>query len=137
MPLSAVRLLETLRPLAPLIPSVEPPLGRIDITERAIWTAATLAIYLSLQSFPIFGANAGHALAMDVADPWAHLRNILGARRGSLAELGVGPIVTAGFLCQAAAAWGWIDVDFGKREDRSLFGLAQKGESCKEPHGAY
>lgn len=65
---------------------------------------------------------------MDVADPWAHLRNILGAKRGSLAELGVGPIVTAGFVCQAAAAAGWIDVDFGKREDRSLFSLAQKGE---------
>lgn len=132
--LSAVRLLESLRPLAPLVPSVEAPIGRIDVTERAIWTAATLALYLSLTSFPLFGANTGHALAMDTPDPWAHLRNILAARRGTLAELGVGPVVTAGFLAQAGAATGWIDVDFGKREDRALFGLAQKGAFDSFPY---
>lgn len=70
---------------------------------------------------------------MDTPDPWAHLRNILASKRGTLAELGVGPVVTAGVLAQAGAAWGWVDVDFGKREDRALFGVFQKGERPRVP----
>jgi protein transport protein SEC61 subunit alpha len=126
----APRLLDTLKPLLPFIPRVEAPLGgRVDVTERAIWTAATLALYLSLLSFPLFGAHEQQQHGMDTPDAWAHLRNIVAAKRGTLGELGVVPVVTAAVGMQAAAAWGWLDVDFGRREDRAVFGAAQKGES--------
>ncbi|KAJ9123491.1 hypothetical protein QFC24_003705 [Naganishia onofrii] len=126
----APRLLDTVKPLLPFIPRVEAPLGgRVDVTERAIWTAATLALYLSLLSFPLFGAHEQHQQhGMDTPDAWAHLRNIVAAKRGTLGALGVVPVVTAAVGMQAAAAYGWLDVDFGRREDRAVFGAAQKGE---------
>ncbi|KAJ9094051.1 hypothetical protein QFC21_006152 [Naganishia friedmannii] len=122
----APRLLDTLKPLLPFIPRVEAPLGRVDVTERAIWTAATLALYLALLSFPLFGAHEQQQHGMDTPDAWAHLRNIVAAKRGTLGELGVVPVVTAAVGLQAAAAYGWLDVDFGRREDRAVFGAAQK-----------
>ena len=43
-------------------------------------------------------------------------------------ELGITPIVTSGMIMQLLAGANLIDVDFGLKEDRALFGSAQKRE---------
>lgn len=43
-------------------------------------------------------------------------------------ELGISPIVTSGMIMQLLAGANLIDVDFSLKEDRALFGAAQK---CK------
>ena len=41
-------------------------------------------------------------------------------------ELGITPIVTSGMIMQLLAGANLIDVDFSLKEDRALFGGAQK-----------
>lgn len=43
-------------------------------------------------------------------------------------ELGITPIVTSGMIMQLLAGANLIEVDFGLKEDRALFGSAQKRE---------
>jgi len=44
-------------------------------------------------------------------------------------ELGITPIVTSGMIMQLLAGANLIEVDFSLKEDRALFGGAQKCES--------
>ncbi|KAJ3208981.1 translocon subunit [Dinochytrium kinnereticum] len=54
------------------------------------------------------------------------MRMILGSSRGTLMELGVSPIVTSAMVLQLLAGAGVVDVDFGVRDERALFGDVQK-----------
>jgi hypothetical protein len=62
----------------------------------------------------------------DSADPFYWMRVILASNRGTLMELGISPIVTAGLVMQLLAGAKIIDVNQGVREDRALFTGAQK-----------
>lgn len=44
-------------------------------------------------------------------------------------ELGITPIVTSGMIMQLLAGAQLIDVDFSLKDDRALFGGAQKRQS--------
>lgn len=46
-------------------------------------------------------------------------------------ELGISPIVTSGMIMQLLAGANLVEVDFNLKEDRALFGGAQKCE-CKK-----
>ncbi|KAI5479020.1 hypothetical protein MNV49_004302 [Pseudohyphozyma bogoriensis] len=54
------------------------------------------------------------------------MRVILASNRGTLMELGITPIITSGMIIQLLAGAGFIDVDYSLKEDRALFGGAQK-----------
>jgi preprotein translocase SecY subunit len=56
----------------------------------------------------------------------AALRIIFASSRGSLMELGIGPIVTAGLILQLLAGSKMIQADMGNSEDRGLFTTASK-----------
>jgi preprotein translocase subunit SecY len=43
-------------------------------------------------------------------------------------ELGITPVVTSGMIMQLLAGAQLIDIDFGLKDDRALFGGAQKCE---------
>jgi len=45
-------------------------------------------------------------------------------------ELGITPIITSGMIMQLLAGANLIEVDFSLKEDRALFGSAQKREFC-------
>merc|ERR1711920_580012 len=60
------------------------------------------------------------------ADPFYWMRVILASNRGTLMELGISPIVTSGMVMQLLAGSKIIDVDQSLKEDRALFGGAQK-----------
>ncbi|MBS7637849.1 preprotein translocase subunit SecY, partial [Candidatus Bathyarchaeota archaeon] len=53
-------------------------------------------------------------------------RVIFASTRGTLMELGIGPIVTAGLIIQLLAGARMIEVDFSNPEDRALFTAASK-----------
>jgi protein transport protein SEC61 subunit alpha len=44
-------------------------------------------------------------------------------------ELGIAPVVTSGMIMQLLAGAQLVDVDFSLKDDRALFGGAQKRES--------
>lgn len=59
-------------------------------------------------------------------DPFGPLRVIFASQRGTLVELGIGPIVTAGLILQVLKGSKMINVDFTKSEDKALFTGASK-----------
>ena len=69
-------------------------------------------------------------LTVDTPDPLYSVRGSIAASKGSLAELGVLPILTSGFTLQLLASARLIDVNFSLKEDRALFGSVRKGEQC-------
>merc|ERR1719446_943458 len=60
------------------------------------------------------------------ADPFYWMRVILASNRGTLMELGITPIITSGMVMQLLAGSKIIEVDQSLKEDRALFGGAQK-----------
>ena len=67
-------------------------------------------------------------MSSDSSDPLYWLRVILASNRGTLMELGVTPVVTSGMIMQLLAGAQLIEVDFSLKDDRALFGSAQKRE---------
>lgn len=71
---------------------------------------------------PIFGVPP----TSQGTDPFGPLRVIFASQRGTLVELGIGPIVTAGLILQVLQGSKMIDVDMAHPEDRALFTGASK-----------
>ena len=61
-----------------------------------------------------------------VNDPFGPLRVIFASQRGTLVELGIGPIVTAGLILQVLSGSKMINIDFTNPQDRALFTGASK-----------
>src|SRR6266511_4262928 len=71
---------------------------------------------------PIYGiTHTGN-----INDPFGPLRVIFASQRGTLVELGIGPIVTAGLILQVLSGSKMINVDFSNPGDRALFTGASK-----------
>jgi protein transport protein SEC61 subunit alpha len=87
-------------------------------------TGMTLFIYLICCQIPLYGVYRTTG-----ADPFYWMRVILASNRGTLMELGISPIVTAGMILQLLAGVGMIEVNQAVREDKMLFTAAQKSTS--------
>ena len=93
----------------------------VPFQSRVMWTAIVLAIFLVSSQIPLYGI-----MSSDSSDPLFWMRVILASNRGTLMELGISPIVTSGMIIQLLATANLIQVDFSLKEDRALFGGAQK-----------
>ncbi|KAI6143726.1 SecY subunit domain-containing protein [Pisolithus tinctorius] len=109
--MSGFRFLNLVRPFLPLLPEVSSP-------DRKV---LTLLIFLVCSQVPLYGI-----MSSDSSDPLYWMRVILASNRGTLMELGISPIVTSGMIMQLLAGANLIEVDFSLKEDRALFGAAQK-----------
>ena len=89
--------------------------------EKILWTVTTLFIYLVSCQIPIYGVQNAKS-----SDPFYWMRVILASNRGTLMELGISPIITSGMVMQLLAGARLIEVNQGLKEDRALFGGAQK-----------
>ncbi len=116
----AGRFLTTFKPLSRFVPEVTPPKRRIGFNEKLFWTAMALVLYLVMSEVPLYGVGLRGGWEL------TYLRVIFASNRGSLMELGIGPIVTAGLILQLLAGSGMISCDFANPEDRSLFTSASK-----------
>lgn len=94
---------------------------QVPFNQKVAWTAVTLLIFLVCSQVPLYGI-----MSSDSSDPLYWMRVILASNRGTLMELGITPIVTSGMIMQLLAGANLIDVDFSLKEDRALFGGAQK-----------
>jgi len=116
----AGRFLSMFAPLSRALPEVSPPARRVGFNEKIFWTAMALVIYLIMSEVPLYG------IAREAAPELTYLRVIFASNRGTLMELGIGPIVTAGIILQLLAGSGMIACDFSNPDDRSLFTTASK-----------
>ncbi len=116
----AGRFLSLFKPVARILPEVKQPERRVRFNEKLFWTALALIIYLIMSEVPLFG------IGREPLGELAALRIIFASNRGTLMELGIGPIVTAGLILQLLVGSAMIQCDMGNPEDRSLFTTASK-----------
>lgn len=114
-------LLDLMANFAKYVPTVEKPAQKPGLYERFFWTALALVAYIVMANTPLYGiatAGAGPNLLI--------VQIIFASNRGTLMELGIGPIVTAGLIMQILAGAKLINIDLSKPEDRKKFTAAQK-----------
>jgi preprotein translocase SecY subunit len=103
------------------IPQVEKPKKKIGLSEKFIWCGIALFAYLVMGQIPLYGVTDAPQF-----DFLAFARVIFAAQQGTLLELGIGPIVTAGLLMQLLKGSELIKLNFKDPDDRSLFTSATK-----------
>lgn len=107
--------------VSPFIPQVEKPKKKITLRNKLIWTGIALLIYFTMGQVQLYG------IIVDPAnDPLAFARVIFAAQQGTLIELGIGPIVTAGLLMQLLKGSNMLKLNFRDPNDRSTFTSATK-----------
>lgn len=116
-----MRFLDLFKPISPYIPEVKPPQRKVPFNTRLLWTLAALIIYLVMTQLPLYGIPQS-----STSDPFATIRIIFASNRGTLMELGIGPIVTAGLIIQLLAGSEIISFDRSDPVDRGLFTTASK-----------
>ncbi|GAG60706.1 unnamed protein product [marine sediment metagenome] len=87
-----------------------------------MWTGIALLAFFVLTQVSLYGMAAGAGQTAF----FGQLRFILASHAGSLMELGIGPIVTAGIIMQLLVGSKIIGLDLSKTEDRALFTGIQK-----------
>src|SRR5712692_8313326 len=84
-----------IKKISAYIPQVEKPKKKISLTEKFVWSGIALFAYLIMGQIPLYGVTSAPQF-----DFLAFARVIFAAQQGTLLELGIGPIVTAGLLMQ-------------------------------------
>ena len=105
------------------MPEVKQPQREVSFKEKFIWTAVVLVIYIIMSNIQLFKPSGPLTTGSD-ALYW--MRIILASNRGTLTELGIGPIVTAGLIMQLLLGSKLINVDMSDPYDRSMFSGSQK-----------
>lgn len=114
------RFIELTGRLGRFIPEVSKPKRKPSLNERLIWTALALIIYLVMGFIDLYG------IPSQTADPLRQLRVLIGGARGTIEELGIGPIITGGLILQLLVGSGLISYDQSSRDDRELFAASNK-----------
>jgi len=116
----AGRFLSLFKPLARVLPEIKVPERKVGFNEKIFWTAIVLIVYLVMSEIPLYG------ISPDIQDQFGQLRVIFASNRGTLMELGIGPIVTAGLILQLLVGSAIIQADMSDPQDRGLFTVASK-----------
>jgi len=114
------RFLSLFKPIGRVLPEIKKPERKVSFNEKIFWTALVLVVFLVMTEVPLYG------IATSAADQFGSLRVIFASNRGTLMELGIGPIVTAGLILQLLAGSSIIKCDMSNSEDRGLFTSASK-----------
>ena len=116
----AGRFLNLFKPIARFLPEIKAPERKVGFNEKLFWTAIVLVVYLVMTEVSLYGVESGPMGEL------AALRIIFASSRGSLMELGIGPIVTAGIILQLLVGSDMIEADMSRPEDRGLFTTSSK-----------
>ncbi|MFH1065064.1 MAG: preprotein translocase subunit SecY [Nanoarchaeota archaeon] len=103
------------------LPEVRGPLQKhLPFKEKLKWTGITLVLFFLLGLVPLYG------LGVNALQQFEQLSIILGASFGSLATLGIGPLVTASIVLQLLNGSGIMKFDMSSSEGKKRFHALQK-----------
>ncbi len=114
------RFLSLFKPIGRVLPEIKKPERKVSFNEKIFWTGLTLVIFLVMSQIPLYGISSS------VSSSFSQLRVIFASNNGTLMQLGIGPIVTAGLILQLLAGSSIIQCDMSNSEDRGLFTSASK-----------
>ena len=104
-----------------VLPEIPKPERKPTLNERFIWTGIALVAYLVMATTPLYGFSGTQANTQ-----LSFLRVVFASTQGTLMELGIGPIVTAGLILQLLVGSDIIKLDMSDSSDRAIFGSATK-----------
>jgi len=116
----AGRFLSLFKPVGRVLPEIKVPERKVSFNEKIFWTALVLVVFLVMTEVPLYG------IPSSASDQFSALRVIFASNRGTLMELGIGPIVTAGLILQLLVGSAIIQCDMSDSQDRGLFTIASK-----------
>ncbi|HII85956.1 TPA: preprotein translocase subunit SecY [Candidatus Bathyarchaeota archaeon] len=116
----AGRFLSLFKPIGRVLPEIKVPERKVSFNEKIFWTALVLIVFLVMTEIPLYGIDPA------AEDQFSALRVIFASNRGTLMELGIGPIVTAGLILQLLVGSAIIQCDMSDPQDRGLFTIASK-----------
>lgn len=102
-----------------VLPEIPKPIRKPTLSEKFIWTGLALIVYMVMSITPLY--HFGNR-----QDQFAFLRVIFASSQGTLTELGIGPIVTAGLILQLLQGSDILRLNLGDPDDRAIFGSATK-----------
>ena len=114
------RFLSLFKPIGRVLPEIKKPERKVSFNEKLFWTGLVLIIYLVMAQIPLYGVSSS------AESQFSSLRVIFASNSGTLMQLGIGPIVTAGLILQLLAGSSIIECDMSNSEDRGLFTSASK-----------
>src|SRR5690348_3006338 len=85
----------SIRTISGYVPQVPKPKKKISLAEKFVWTGVALFAYLVMAQIPLYGVTNSPKF-----DFLQSVRVIFASQQGTLMELGISPIVTAGLLMQ-------------------------------------
>ena len=103
-----------------MLPSVEKPARKLSLYRRLAITGLVLILYLVMADTPLYGVEAAQQSQILL------FNIIFAANAGTLMELGIGPIVTAGLILQILVGAKIVNMDLSNPDDRKRFTAAQK-----------
>jgi len=112
--------LYALEPIVRKLPEVSVPKRHVSFKEKFVWIGIALVGFLVMCRVPLYG------MTKEVTPWFGQLQFILASSVGTLMELGIGPIVTAGIIMQLLVGGKIIGLNMTKPEDRVLFTGVQK-----------
>ncbi|MCS7105225.1 MAG: preprotein translocase subunit SecY [Thermofilaceae archaeon] len=104
------------------VPEIPRPTRKLRLTERLLWTSLILILYMALCQVPLYGIRWSE----QSYQPMLLVQVIMASERGTLMELGIGPLVTAGIVWQLLVGSGIIELDLSTREGRRFYAGVQK-----------
>ena len=113
--------LKLLADIADRFPTVEKPAPKPSLYRRLAWTGVILILYLVMSNIPLYGVPT-----QTIQNTVTLQQIIFASTQGTLMELGIGPIVTAGLILQVLAGAKIIDINLTDPESRRIFTAAQK-----------
>lgn len=118
---SGLKVLEVLRPVLQFLPSVPEPERRVNLRDKLLWSCLVLLLFLVCSQIPLYGIRQVYG-----DDPMYWTRLIMASNRGTLMELGIGPIITASMIIQLLSGSKIIEIDQNDPKQKALLDSTQK-----------
>ncbi len=117
--------LSALARIGEYFPSPPRPARKPDLKRRLFYTFLALVVYYLMASTLVFPL-AAYPEVKGLELP-SIINIVFASSRGSIAQLGIGPMVTAGLIIQILVGAKIIELDLTNPKDRKLFTQAEKG----------
>lgn len=114
-------ILARVEPLLRFIPGVSKPETKLPFQERFRWSLIVLVIFLVASQIPLIGIRSATK-----DDPLYWFRTIFASQRGTLMELGTGPLLLSGLLMQVLTGLGVISTDSKNKKQTALLNSFEK-----------
>lgn len=113
--------IDSLASLGKNLPAVRKPIVKPNLNQKLLWSIVAVVVYLVMSSVPLYGIQAS-SLSNFLLE-----QVIFASTAGTLAQLGIGPIITAGLIMQILVGSKLINLDLNNQDDKAKFTEAQKG----------